>query len=61
MNKNSYHTPTVQVVQLNIRHHLLDLSVTSVTMGDDLHTLEMGGETKEADSRRHTLWDDGSD
>ena len=62
MNKNYYTAPTVRVVHINVKYHLLDKSITNASMsGDFSEELEMGGTTTSADSRRRSIWGDEDD
>ena len=56
MNKKAYQQPTMNVVKLQHRSHILTASVTGVDGKADLHY--GGGAAVDANSRRGGGWDD---
>ena len=56
MNKKAYQQPTMNVVKLQHKSHILTASVTGVDGNADLHY--GGGASVDANSRRGGDWDD---
>jgi hypothetical protein len=58
MKKNNFYTaPELRIVEVTIGQHLLDASVTGVSMSGFSEDLTVGGETETADSRRN-VWEE---
>jgi hypothetical protein len=61
MNKKNYMTPNTEVINLNVKSHLLDASIVNVHSSDSFtQDIEVGGNTTGADSRG-SIWDDEDD
>ena len=60
MMKKDYQKPTMNVVKMKMRSHLLNLSSTGATgLGEDTLTFdEKGGSQSSAWSRGNSVWDD---